>query len=288
MRDLGTLGGNWSEARDLNAQGQVVGSSNLTASGCLCTPYRAFVWQDGVMQALPTLNGANSHADRINERGQVLGTSDGQSVLWDNGAIIVLGFDARAMNDQGQVVGDLNTGSAVHAAIWEAGVVTDLGTLDGGDSSWARGLSNSGWVVGGSRTATGEVHAVRWGHGGITDLGTLPGDAHAFGLYVNDAGEVAGESFAMVTRPHAFAWDEGVMQAIDAEHVSGMNAPGLITVWAGIVYTWRRGALAALPTQGFDHHAGANDVNDAGWVVGWILPLNTGGAAHAALWRPLQ
>src|SRR5204863_8353587 len=137
--------------------------------------------------------------------------------LWDNGAITALGIAAQAMNDRGQVVGDLNTGSTIHAAIWEAGVVTDLGTLDGGDSSWARDISNSGWVVGGSRTAPGEVHAVRWGHGEITDLGVLPGDSRAFRLYVNERGEVAGESSA-----GPFEWRSGVLQSIDGGLVTGM------------------------------------------------------------------
>src|SRR5205085_1213319 len=127
---------------DINDQGQVVGWTRTTTADP--NAQRAFLWQDGVMHELPTLNGGNSYADHINERGQVLGASDGQSVLWDNGAIIALGFGARAMNDRGQVVGDLNTGSTVHAVLWEGGVVTDLGTLEGGDSSWARGVSNSG------------------------------------------------------------------------------------------------------------------------------------------------
>src|SRR5439155_552018 len=76
----------------------------------------------------------------------------------------------------------------------------------------ARAISNSGWVVGPSRTVSGAVHAVRWGGGQITDLGVLPGDSRAFGLYVNDGGEVAGQSYGGGYE-HAFEWDHGVMRA---------------------------------------------------------------------------
>ena len=284
MRDLGALPRAFPEyaaATDINDQGQVVGRS-VTAAGS----DHAFLWEDGVMQDLGTLSGGYSSAQRINERGQILGYSDGSSVLWDNGAITALGIAAQAMNDRGQVVGDLNTGSTIHAAIWEAGVVTDLGTLDGGDSSWARDISNSGWVVGGSRTATGEVHAVRWGQGELTDLGTLPGDSRALGLHVNPRGQVAGQSSGTSGR-HAFQWHDGVMQQIGGLTVSSMNAPGVVTVVLafGGAAAWWCGALTELPPMG-DHHVEAVDISNAGWIVGLGVPLGAAGGNHAALWLP--
>ena len=289
MRDLGTLGGMFASAAHINDRGQVVGSSSTTP-GYPGYPQRAFLWQDGVMQELPTLRGGNSSATRINEAGQILGRSDGEGVLWDNGAIVPLGFDARALNDRGQVIGDLKTGSTVHAVLWQAGVVTDLGTLEGGDSSWARAISNSGWVVGASRTVSGAVHAVRWGGGQITDLGVLPGDSRAFGLYVNNGGEVAGQSYGGGYE-HAFEWDHGVMRAPAAaslgDYATGINASGLVTVVSRVAYTWRRSLLTQLPTlPGGETHAGTYAVNNAGWIVGWALPPHSAGYTHAVLWVP--
>src|SRR2546430_17115906 len=100
------------------------------------------------MQELPTLRGGNSSATRINEAGQILGRSDGEGVLWDNGAIVPLGFDARALNDRGQVIGDMKTGSTVHAVLCQAGAGGALGTLAGGALSTARRPRQSGGVVG--------------------------------------------------------------------------------------------------------------------------------------------
>ena len=69
--DLGTLGGNYSEALAINDRGQVVGRST-TASG----DWNAFLWTaKGGMVDLGTLGGNYGLAHAINNQGQIIGDS---------------------------------------------------------------------------------------------------------------------------------------------------------------------------------------------------------------------
>lgn len=82
MMSLGTLGGDWSTAWDINDHGQVVGYSSIGDSES-----RAFFWdeENGLVE-LPTLGG-NSLARAINNEGQIVGYSYDESgnfypVMW--------------------------------------------------------------------------------------------------------------------------------------------------------------------------------------------------------------
>src|SRR5436309_13109347 len=101
---------------------------------------------------------------------------------------------AQFINNPGVVVGGAdssihdpnapNCGNAdcflTHAFRWQDGVLTDLGTLPGGDRSQAISINARGWIAGGSKTGefdplTGglQFHGVLWKDGEIIDLGTL-------------------------------------------------------------------------------------------------------------------
>jgi probable HAF family extracellular repeat protein len=142
LTDLGTLGGRFSLARNVNDSGRVVGSST-TSGGEL----HAFITgPNGVgMIDLGTLGGSSSYAIGINDIGQVVGsflTAEGEEHAFITGA-----------NGVG---------------------MTDLGTL-GGNRSSASGINDAGQVVGYSQTLEGEPHTFVTGPNGMgmTDLNSL-------------------------------------------------------------------------------------------------------------------
>jgi probable HAF family extracellular repeat protein len=71
MKDLGTLGGQYSFAQALNGSGQVTGTSGLA---CGCAGH-AFLYTGMQMVDLGTLGGTSSEATAINNAGQVIGRS---------------------------------------------------------------------------------------------------------------------------------------------------------------------------------------------------------------------
>jgi probable HAF family extracellular repeat protein len=118
-------------AVDINAQGTVVGT--VTGAAGLD---RAFIWQDGVMHDLGVFEGHTTSAIAINDRGQILfvvGAPNLGVFVWDNGGVqrvgpIGLTVWGRALGENGQVVGEMQkSDGVVHAFVWDAGVLTDLG-----------------------------------------------------------------------------------------------------------------------------------------------------------------
>ena len=120
------------------------------------------------------------------------------------------GDETRAYDANGsRIVGASQTADGtVHAFKYEAGALTDLGTL-GGSTSWAFAINALGAVVGSASLPYDvAVHAFLWtADGGMLDLGTL-GGTYSRASGINDAGQVSGWSqVAGDTSYHAFLWD---------------------------------------------------------------------------------
>src|SRR5260221_1798756 len=155
----------------------------------------------------------------------------------------------KVINDVGTVVGSADTSILTpvlggfnpiqnpdffisHAFVWRGGSLKDLGTLPGGDYSFAAAINQLGQIAGTSENsqidpASGnpEFHAVLWENDKILDLGTLGGTA-SFAATLNNRGQVIGEALndvpdplsilgigngTTLTQTRAFLWQNGKM-----------------------------------------------------------------------------
>jgi probable HAF family extracellular repeat protein len=136
IHDLGTLRGLDAAPVAMDERGDIAGYAyGRNVAG------RAFVWTHGRIVDLGRC-GADSRALAINAAGTVVGSCGlrpggkaEHAFLWRTGKATDLGAfgwsssAAVAINDRGDVVGDVYRGNIEHAFLWRAGRMTDLGTL---------------------------------------------------------------------------------------------------------------------------------------------------------------
>jgi probable HAF family extracellular repeat protein len=199
---------------------------------------------------------------------------------------------ARGINPAGQIVGESYTEGGAglfHAFLWEKGLMTDLGTLPGGDFSGARGIDPAGRVVGFSYAGP---LAVVWDDGVLTELSpeaAFPSVANA----INPSGQIVG-SFQSGLREHAFLWDKGVLTDLSAlggdlvtSLATAINPAGQVVGSSNTLngerhaVLWSKGVITDLGTLGGER-SDATGINPAGLVVGSSLTAN--GEIHAFLW----
>ncbi len=206
--DLGTLGGSFSWAADVNASGQVAGYSH-TSNG----QQHAFLYSNGAMIDLGTLGGTNSAATALNDAGQVTGwaytanNNSQRAFRFSGGVLSDLGtlggqhsFPSAGINANGDVSGYayLPSNNGYHAFIHRNGSMVDLGTL-GGSYSYARAINDAGVVVGHTDNGTFQL-GFRYENGpGMQDISTFLAPCSNRQLYegvvINNSGQIAGRGY---------------------------------------------------------------------------------------------
>ncbi|MCU1296838.1 MAG: hypothetical protein JWO91_1116 [Acidobacteriaceae bacterium] len=246
---------------------------------------------------LGSLSEGSSIVRSVNFNAQGAGVSgvpqdENQAVLWTNGRIQSLGFlpggdysAAFSVNHAGQVVGQANTATSVHAFLWN-GNMKDLGTLPGDSSSVAYAINDPGQVAGYSG-GTGGHHAVLWIQtAGIRNLGTLPGGGFSEAYGINNAGQVVGISDSPSGR-RAFLWsaasgmqnlgalagdsESRALKISNSGQVVGSSSNAASTH----AFLWANGTMQFLGTLPSGNFSEALDVSNSGQVVG-VATTNLG------------
>ncbi len=158
---LGTLGGDNSYAHGINANGDIVGVSQLSDG----TTTRAFFSASGPLSDLGTLGGVRSHAYAINEQRHVVGVAD-TSVGMPHAFLFKLNAQGQVDEriDLGELGGgnsygfDINNSDVVvgtsnaRAFVWKNNSMSDLNQLIPAGSGWrldiAKSVNNTGWIAG--------------------------------------------------------------------------------------------------------------------------------------------
>lgn len=309
--DLGSLGGGFSRATDLNESGTVVGWSWLADE----VTTLAFRWTSGSgMVALAALGG-DARALAIDESGRVVGWSEAadgshRAVLWQSdGSLVDLGTlpgdawsEAVAITDGGLVLGVSADADAIlrRSFVWDASQgIRELALPDGFIAS---DLNDAGWIVGNPGFAIDPA-------GGFRELDTLGGGS-AVAQAVNATGAVAGSADLGPNGGPAVAvlWDpSGVPLGLDTLLAVGpytegcctgaldVNAGSTVVGWGTVdgddvsrAFVWdATGGIRDLGTLGGEE-ATAYAVNDAGLIVGESMVGDGTWRSNATMWTPFD
>lgn len=266
IKDLG-----FGNPRAINNFGQIVGDGpllwNPNSSLFASLPYS------------PSLGENGTSATGINDSGKisVTGTQEVDliyvvpgytTVTADQNSdynLLASDGNATAVNNQGTIAGSvyqydnstqpLPTLISSHAAIWENGALSDLGTLSP-TASWssAAAINDSDVIAGDASTGTGAVHAIIGSTAGLKDI-NVNGAAYSAASGINDFGQAVGTYSLSATNlvNRAFLYSGG--KSVDLNTLIPANSGWRLT--------------------------DASAINDLGQIVG--QGVNAKGQTHAFL-----
>jgi uncharacterized membrane protein len=220
-----------------------------------------FLWKDGQLHSLPLLTGwPGAFATGVNDRDQAIGEANN--------------FDS-------------NNARRRTAVMWNAGQVTNLGTLDSNSDSAAFGINNWGVAAGFNRSfITGHRTAVVWYSGAIHPLPFLPGQTDAFAFGINDAGVIAGYQFPpddSTETPCLWYWNGSGYVAVALSTLGGNYGNAYdVNLWGqtvgsattvddatGPAVLWNLQGAHALSSLPGDVDGTALAINELGQIVGF-------------------
>ena len=319
IRDLGTFGGERSEAVDVNELGQVLVQS-IGVKG----PGRYVLWENGKARSIGESTFA---APVLNDRGQVLvqnfASSGFHFLLWEDGRVrdlgVVNGGVAVALGNQGSIaVAGSDQGGGVYR--WRNGRWTELPRTGNAKASTVGGSYSTAWDVNSRGQAVGvwnptglTDHAALWQNGRWTALRGLPSRYSSSADCINERGEITG--VATFGRgdgsfpSRAFALQRGKLRQLGTlggptSRGGCMNSRGQIVGMAdtkvtnkqgGFVshaFLWQNGHMTDLGTVDRGTTSSrATEINDHGQIVGTsdttlLRQTGTDGAGHSLRGTP--
>lgn len=293
IKDLGTLGGSFSQAGGVSNSGWVEGFSLVSGDAS----YHEFLWHDGVMTDLGTLGGPTSFSEyRPNNRGDAGGESD-TAVPDPNGEDFC-------------AFGDFDICLAFY---WHDGVMTAQPNL-GGVNGAGNGINDRGELAGTAENTvieptcagTGipqifQFKPVIWKAGRVHELPTVAGDPVGIAYAINNNEQAVGQTGTcgignLGSVSHAVLWQNG--KAIDLGNLGGalnniaedINEKGEIVGFSDLpgdatfhAYRWQKGVISDLGTLPGDIHSTGFAVNSKGQIVGRSADANFNGVGY--LWE---
>lgn len=300
--DLGTFGGNSSEAFAINNSGHVVGWAESVSPGQVysydwwsgawsvspgnVSTRNAFVYDRGQMINLG-IPGEESAAHAINDNNRIVGSVGGAMNTMrafrlkygpfnETGNLTsfvdpaIQGNWATAINNRNETV--VNSAySGQTKFVYRNNTATNMGPLLG-SPSWQRAINNSGIVVGESflnANSTGAIHATAYNSstGEVTDLGTLAKNPTS-----TNTGGVAYPN-------HSWAWDIN-----DSGQIVGSSYTDKVLEYAAQhAYLYENGAMVDLGVLPGTTESTAFAINNHGTIVGrsgWHGFIYTDGAMY--------
>lgn len=249
------LGGNVTEAFDLDARGRVTGRASYAKS--VGGHSHAMLWENGAAHDLGTLDNGGSEADVITQDGKIYGWSSLQKIH-------------------------------IHGVAFGTDAPRDLGVYNGA-ASQVVAADRSGKYILTVDGIDGATRAYLFDGKTVTPIGPLPGYRNTVATAMNDDGLVVGMTSAGDNNDRAFSWQAGRMEVLplppgsDETFANAVNASGVVVGTASEgagqnrAVVWDHGQVEALPS-GPGKPAEARAINDAGDIVGTCN-------GHACLWR---
>jgi probable HAF family extracellular repeat protein len=263
------IGAEGSRASDINNLGQVAGYAYTG------TVYHGFVYGGGVLTDIGTLGGTGSYATAINDLGQIVGNAEAAD---------------------GSSYGFIYSGGTMSA-------------LSGGNLMQARGINNSGTVVGSMSVTAGDdsyQHGFTWSNGSVTDLGTLPYGDGSRAYAINSHGEVVGAAANVFNGAPNFPEDPFIYRNGTMSGLGNLGGPwgaavsindlGQVAGYLGVdalpgnpdeiyprtAFVYADGQMQVIGALTPDWSSIAADINNLGQVVGITGPF---GDPHAFLYQ---